>query len=198
MSRAFIISAPAGTGKTTLIDALKNDLPQLTAAVTCTTRPSRPGEVDGQHYHFLTRSSFEAKLKTHAFLEHVDLYGQLYGTLIADVETKLRAGKHCLLNIDTQGAVQLMQRSDLPFLCTFIFVRPPSLDILRERLVKRATDTPDEIEKRLLVAKGEMERAKYYDYNLTNDNLAEALDILKAIITAESHRVCERRLTAPK
>lgn len=186
----FIVSAPAGTGKTTLVDMLTREFTSIIANVSYTTRLPRPGEVNGQHYHFITESEFEAKIAASDFLEYVKLYGTYYGTSHRWIEKQRATGQHVVLVIDTQGALQLKGRCD----ATFIFIRPPSLDILKQRLVNRQTESIEMIEKRLACAERELDAAQYYDYQIINDDLNEAYQVLRSILIAECHRtshVCE-------
>ena len=179
--RLFIISAPAGTGKTTLVHQLTEQLPNVVRSVTCTTRAPRPGEVNGKDYYFLTEEEFQKKVKAGDFLEHATIYGYHYGTSKSVVENELKAGKDVILVIDTQGALHLKGQID----ATFIFISPPSLDELKKRLRKRKTETPEMIEKRLAWAREELEMISHYDYHIVNDDLSVALEALKNIIIAE-------------
>lgn len=180
----FIISAPAGTGKTTLADMLVQEFPQVVQSISCTTRQPREGEVPGDHYHFLTKSEFEQKIAADEFLEYVQLYGHYYGTSKEKVQEELNQGKHVILTIDTQGALQLKGRYE----GIFIFMFPPSLDVLRQRLIQRQTEPIEVIEERLTWAIKEMEVAKQYDYIIVNDNLKITYQALLSIIVAEEHR----------
>ncbi|CUI17002.1 Guanylate kinase [Candidatus Protochlamydia naegleriophila] len=186
----FVISAPAGTGKTTLVDMLTNEFASVVANISYTTRQPRSGEVYGQHYHFITQSEFEAKIAASDFLEYVKLYGTYYGTSRRWIEEQRASGQHVILVIDTQGALQLKGRCD----ATFIFIRPPSLEVLKQRLVHRQTESTEMIEQRLACAERELDAAQYYDYQIINDDLNEAYQVLRSILIAECHRtsyVCE-------
>jgi guanylate kinase len=183
----FILSAPAGTGKTTLVEMLTAEFPSVISSISYTTRQPRPGEIHGQHYHFISESEFEAKIAASDFLEYVKLYDSYYGTSRQWVSDQQKQGKHVVLVIDTQGAKQLMGT----FKGFSIFVSPPSLEALRERLSKRKTETPEMMEKRLAWAKIEMEDVKYYDYHIVNDDLSDAYQVLRSIVIAETHRVDE-------
>lgn len=177
--RIFIISAPSGTGKTTLINRLCTDHPDLAQQTTsCTTRPKREGETHSQHYHFVMRDEFLHKVEAGEFLEWAEIYGELYGTLRSDVEAITDGGKHALLVIDTQGAEKLMDAID-PI---FIFIEPPSLEELKNRLEKRQTDTKEINQKRLDLAVKELEKKDNYDYVICNDDLERAYTDLKNII----------------
>lgn len=181
----FVISAPAGTGKTTLVKMLTDAFPRVVRSVTCTTRKPRPGEVDGIDYFFLTEEAFQKKLKTGDFLEHANVFGNHYGTSRSLVEKELESGKHVVLVIDTQGALQLKERLK----AVFIFISPPSLEELKKRLYRRRTESPELIEKRVLWARHELEMISHYDYHIINDKLSDAFEALKSILIAEEDRV---------
>lgn len=187
---AFVISAPAGTGKTTLVQMLSQEFAEITNSISCTTRKPRAGEISGDHYHFLTKEDFENRIIANEFLEYVELYGNYYGTSREKVNEQLNCGKHVILTIDTQGALQLKGK----FAATFIFLSPPSLDVLRKRLIQRQTESNEVIEERLAWAVKEMETAALYDYNIVNDNLKVAYQTLLSIIVAEEHRVINMAL----
>ncbi len=180
-----MISAPAGTGKTTLVKMLTDEFPNVVRSVTCTTRKPRPGEVNGVDYFFLSEEEFEKKLKAGDFLEHVGVFGHHYGTSRSLVEKDLNAGKHVILVIDTQGALQLKKKID----AIYIFISPPSMEELKKRLHKRGTETPEAIEKRINWARHELEMISHYDYHVINDNLPLAYDALKSILIAEEDRI---------
>lgn len=182
--RVFIISAPAGTGKTTLVEKLVKEFPSVTASISFTTREPREGEIPGVHYHFIAGPEFEEKIAAGDFLEYVKLYGTYYGTSRQWVKEQQKKGKHVVLVIDTQGALKL--KGALP--AVLIFIRPPSLDILRNRLVRRQTETPGMIEQRVDWAQRELEAAQQYDYQIINDDLETAYQVLKSIFIAECHR----------
>lgn len=181
----FIISAPAGTGKTTLVQKLTQEFPCVVASVSYTTRPMRSGEIDQVHYHFVTEEEFKRRIAEGDFLESVQLYGYYYGSSRRWIEEKLAEGKHVLLVIDTQGA-QLLRES---IQATSIFIAPPSIEELKRRLLQRRTESSELIEKRLLWAKEEMKRQSHYDYLLINDDLTIAYQTLRSILIAEEHRV---------
>jgi guanylate kinase len=185
---AFVVSAPAGTGKTTLVQMLTHAFPMVTHSISCTTREPREKEVSGGHYHFLKKEDFKKKILSNEFLEYVELYGNYYGTSKETVTEQLKCGKHVILTIDTQGALQLKGK----FAATYIFISPPSLEVLRKRLIQRRTETAELIEKRLAWASKEMQAASLYDYNIVNDDLNIAYQALLSIIVAEEHRVCNR------
>lgn len=182
---AFVLSAPAGTGKTTLAHMLTHEFPCVTLSVSFTTRKARVGEIPGQDYHFITLEEFERKIAENEFLEYVKLYGCYYGTSKLAVQKQIEQGKHVMLVIDTQGALQLMGK----FPATFIFLQPPSMDVLRERLHLRRTEINSAIEERLVWAEKEIEASIHYDYRIINDNLEIAYQVLKSILISEEHKI---------
>jgi guanylate kinase len=183
--RMLVVSAPAGTGKTTLVQRLVQEFPEVKASVSYTTRQPREGEIPGVHYHFISEAEFEVKIAEGDFLEYVKLYDTYYGTSRQWILAQQKKGYHIVLVIDTQGALQLKGR----LAASFIFIRPPSLQVLQTRLVNRLTESPEMIEKRLEWAKRELEAVHYYDYQIINDDLEVAYQVLKSIVIAECHRV---------
>jgi guanylate kinase len=181
----FILSAPAGTGKTTLVQLLTRDFPNVVASISYTTRQPRPGEVNGVHYYFITKEEFEHRLKAEEFLEWVELYGDYYGTSRLWVEGQLTQKKHVFLVIDTQGAALLKDKIE----AVSIFVAPPSVAELERRLRLRQTETNEVIEKRLKWARKELEAQNQYDYLIINDDLSQAYQALRSILVAEEHRI---------
>ncbi len=182
----FVLSAPAGTGKTTLVRMLAQEFPCIYESVSCTTRPIRPGEVEGKDYHFLNTEQFEAKIAEGDFLEYAEVFGYYYGTSKSVVTKHQKMGEHVFLVIDTQGAMKLKSQG---FPAILIFLSPPSLEELQRRLINRRTDPQDVIEKRLSWAKKELARADKYDYHIVNDRLEEAYAVLRSIVIAQEHRV---------
>lgn len=181
----FILSAPTGTGKTTLVQLLVRDFPCVVASISCTTRQPRPGEVQGVDYHFLAKQEFIQHIKAGDFLEYVELYGDYYGTSRLWVEEQLANKKHVILVIDTQGAHLLKDKIK----AVSIFVEPPSVIELERRLRARRTEHEADIEKRLIWAKKELEAKSNYDYLIVNDDLAQAYHVLRSILIAEEHRM---------
>jgi guanylate kinase len=182
----FILSAPAGTGKTTLVRMLSQEFPCVWESISCTTRPIRPGEVEGKDYYFLSREEFERKIAQGDFLEYAEVFGYYYGTSMSYVVKQQETGKHVFLVIDTQGAMQLKKKQ---FPAVYIFLSPPSLEELKERLIRRKTESLEVIEKRLSWAKEEMTKVAEYNYHIVNDHLNQAYAILRSIVIAEEHRV---------
>ncbi len=182
----FIISAPAGTGKTTLVRMLINEFDCIAESVSCTTRKIRPGEIPGRDYFFLTDEEFNAKKSAGDFLECAEVFGHQYGTCREYVMKNQSTGKHVFLVIDTQGAMKLKKQH---FPAVYVFLSPPSQEELKQRLHKRQTENPETIEKRLSWAEQEMEMTNHYDYHIVNDNLDNAYTILRSIVIAEEHRV---------
>ena len=195
-----LISAPSGGGKTTLCQQLLAARPQMTRAVTCTTRPPRAGERDGVDYYFLDAASFLKRVQAGNFLEHATVYGNSYGILKAEVLGKLRQGKDVLLNVDVQGAATIREKAqedpELKRALVSIFLTPPSMDILEERLRKRGTDSPAVIQKRLGVARQEIAQWKNFDYLLLSASIQEDLRRMLAIVEAEKLR--SARTQAPE
>ena len=182
----FIISAPAGTGKTTLVRMLSEDFPCVVESVSCTTRPPRPGEVEGVDYHFLSKEIFQKQITHGDFLEFAEVFGYHYGTSRAYVQKQQQSGKHVFLVIDTQGAMKLRGEN---YPAVYIFLSPPSMEALEERLKKRKTESPEVIKNRLSWAQKEMAMIKHYDYHIVNDSLELAYQVLRSIVIAEEHRV---------
>ena len=184
----FVISAPSGAGKTSLIKALREQMPDLGLSVSHTTRPMRPGEVDGQHYHFVSKSTFEAMMAEGAFVEYALVFGNYYGTTKAVVSTVLDKGQDLILEIDWQGAEQV--RPLFPG-AQSIFILPPSREALRERLFGRGQDDADIIARRLAEAEREMQAYPNYDFLIINDDFSQALNQLRCLF--ESARLCAPR-----
>ena len=186
----FVMTAPSGAGKTTLLDLLLKEVPLLDYSVSVTTRPSRRGEIDGEAYHFTTRAEFEAMLAAGEFLEHAVVYDNYYGTRRSVIEKTLSAGNDIILDIDVRGALQVMEKS---YPGVFVYIMPPSMRELEERLRGRATDSEEVIRKRLSLAREEMGYAGRYDYVVVNDKLWAARDELRSIIVVERQRASRNR-----
>ena len=184
----FVVSAPSGAGKTSLVRRTVKELSRLSASVSHTTRGIRPGEVDGEDYHFVDRDAFERMIEAGQFLEHADVFGNYYGTSVDAVKALLAAGTDVILEIDWQGAEQV--RKSLPEAVS-IFILPPSRAALLERLRGRGQDSDEVIERRTLEAVDEMRKHQHADYLIINDDFDEALLELKSIIMA--HRAIQAR-----
>ena len=182
----FIVSAPSGAGKTTLVERLVEQTSHLTMSRSYTSRPARAGETQGVDYNFVTRERFEAMVAAGDFLEWATIYGNLYGTCAADTERMLAEGRDVVLVIDVQGARQVRARG-LP--ATTVFVMPPSLAVLEQRLRGRRKDTEHEIQRRLEVARSEVAAFAEYDFVVVNDEVAAAVDRLRSIVIAERARL---------
>ena len=189
----FVVSAPSGTGKTTLVERLVERTPNLKMSRSYTSRAARQGETDGVDYNFVTRERFEAMVAAGAFLEWADLFGNLYGTSAADTERILESGSDVVLVIDVQGARQVRRRRAET---TAIFVMPPSFDVLEQRLRGRSKDSEEAIQRRLRVARQEVAAFAEYDFLVINDELAAAVDRLRSIVLAERARLKPMRAAA--
>jgi guanylate kinase len=181
--KIFVLSAPAGTGKTTLVRMLTEEFPQVIQSISYTSREPRPHERTGVDYHFVAKEKFKEKITSGDFLEHAVVYEDYYGTDQRWVEERLKQGKHVFLVIDTQGARQLMGK--VP--AVFIFVYPPSFEELKTRLEERKTESSQVIEERLSWSRQELEAGKLYQYNIVNDDLNIAYQVLRSIVIAEDH-----------
>ena len=183
----FVISAPSGAGKTTLVEALRQN-PNLFYSVSCTTRAPRSGEINGEHYQFFSGADFHARLKAGDFLEHAQVHGDFYGTLREPVVKNLNNGIDVLIDIDTQGAATIRNSDDsmIREVLSDVFIMPPDLDELRRRLRKRATETEEQIKRRLETAVREMELWRDYRYTLISGSVEEDLEKFRHIMAAES------------
>jgi len=178
----FVVSAPSGTGKTTVCRGLVDRDPGIEFSISHTTRARRSGEEDGAHYHFVSRTEFERMVAAGAFVEHAEYAGNLYGTSFASLDAPLGRGRDLLLEVDVQGALQLRERrSD----ARFVFLLPPSLDELERRLRGRGTDAPEVVERRLALVRRELAAVHAFDYALVNEDVARTIEALRAIVAAE-------------
>jgi len=188
----ILISAPSGGGKTTLCNQLLAARPDLTRAITCTTRSPRPGERNDADYCFLDPADFQRRVQAGEFIEHATVFGHSYGLLRSELLDKLRRGRDVLLNMDVQGAATIRARAqkdpELLGVLVTVFLTPPSLTVLAERLKKRAADAPEEIQKRLGLARKEIAQGKYFDYRLSSTTVPEVLWRMLAIVEAEKMR----------
>ena len=181
----FVVSAPSGTGKTTVVERLVQVVPELTMSRSYTSRQARAGERDGVDYNFVSRTTFEAMVARGEFLEHADVFGNLYGTGRADAEHLMASGKDVVLVIDVQGAGQV-RAGGIPLVT--IFVLPPSFEVLEQRLRGRGKDSNDAIRRRLDTARGEVAAYEGYDYVVVNDDLDACVTAMRSIILAERVR----------
>jgi guanylate kinase len=185
----FVVAAPSGAGKSTLVNALLAQEPAIKLSISTTTRQPRPGEVDGREYHFTTAQDFVARAEQGEFLEWAEVHGNYYGTSRVMVENQMTAGTDILLEIDWQGARQV--RELFPQ-AAFIFILPPSIAALEERLHKRGTDEPHIITRRLLAAGGEIAHAPDFDYVIINENFNVALEEMRSIVKATRCRFAQQ------
>lgn len=187
--RTFIISGPSGVGKSTVLKSLLAKRDSVYFSVSATTRAPREGEENGVHYHFIDVDTFREWIGKNEFLEYAEYVGNFYGTPKKYVDAAMEAGKDVILDIEVQGAIQVVsKRPDT----VRIFIAPPSWDELERRLVERGTDTQEKIQKRLLRAKVEFQTAHTYDYFVINDTVENAVRELDAIMTAEHCKPTER------
>jgi guanylate kinase len=185
----FIVSAPSGAGKTTLVERLVEQVPHLRMSRSYTSRAARQGETDGLDYNFVTRDRFEAMAAAGEFLEWAEVFGNLYGTCAADTERMLAGGDDVVLVIDVQGARKVRARG---LQTRAVFVMPPSFAVLEQRLRGRSKDSEAAIQRRLQVARDEVAAFTEYDFVVVNDELSGAVDRLRGIVVAE--RACLRRM----
>ena len=184
-ARLFVVSGPSGVGKGTLIARVRASMPELAVATSATTRKPRPGEADGREYHFLTPAEFDRAVERGEFLEHVSYAGNRYGTLRSEVDRRLANGESVVLEIEVVGAGEIKRQVPRAVL---VFVAPPTVADLEHRLRGRATDSPDEVERRVEIARGEMNRQPEFDFTITNDDIdraaAELADLMRTAMTA--------------
>jgi guanylate kinase len=191
----FVVSAPSGTGKTTVVERVVQRVPDLSLSRSYTSRPARPGEQDRVDYNFVNRERFEQMISGEEFLEWAEVFGNLYGTCAADVERDLSGGRDMVLVIDVQGARQVRLR----YANTVgVFVLPPSFDVLERRLRGRSKDAEDAMQRRLRTARNEVAAFAEYDYVIVNDELEACVERLRAIVLAERARLRSVRYQAEK
>jgi guanylate kinase len=184
----FVVSAPSGAGKTTLVERIRRT-PNLFYSVSCTTRAPRAGEIDGQDYQFLSDADFRERIAKGDFLEHAEVHRDHYGTLREPVVTNLKSGKDVLIDIDTQGAAVIRNCGDpvIRDALADVFIMPPDLEELRKRLLKRGTETAEQIDSRLATAAREMEHWRDYRYTIISGSVEEDLQRFRQIMEAESY-----------
>ena len=178
----LVLSGPSGAGKSTLLKEIIDDIGECYFSISTTTRKIREGESNGIHYHFVKEEEFKQDIDDDMFLEHAYVHGNYYGTSLKPVKRALKAGKLVIFDIDVQGNTVVTNR--LGDITTSVFISPPTLSELKERLESRKTDTQDVIDGRLKMAKREIQRISEYDYLIVNDNLEEAAKVLKTIAKA--------------
>jgi guanylate kinase len=184
--RLFVVSAPSGTGKTTVVERLAQRLSDLALSRSYTSRGARAGETNGVDYNFITRARFEEMIAADEFLEWADVFGNLYGTCATDVERHIAGGRDIVLVIDVQGARQVRRRYQNT---VGIFVLPPSFEILEQRLRGRSKDPEEAMQRRLQTARDEVAAFSEYDYVIVNDELEACVDRLRAIVLAERSKL---------
>ena len=182
-----ILSSPSGAGKTSIARALVEENKNFLFSVSATTRKSRPGEVNGREYHFLTVDEFRERINDGQFLEHAKVFGNLYGTPLQPVLESINKGKDLIFDVDWQGGKQIRNSSLRKFVIS-IFILPPSIKTLQERLMKRAQDSSDTVKDRMTKSIGEIMHWKEYDYVIVNNNFEQTLHEVKSIITSEKLR----------
>jgi len=186
----FVVTGPSGAGKGTLVDRLVAARPECVFSISSTTRPKRSVEQEGVQYEFVTREEFERRRAAGLFIETAEVHGHLYGTPSEFVDANVKAGRVVVLDVDVQGGASI--RTARPD-AVFVFIYPPSIDSLRQRLLGRRTDDPEVVERRLGNAPGELSQYQQYDYLVVNDDLEQAVARLIAILDAERSRISRLR-----
>ncbi len=177
----FVLSAPSGSGKTTIARSILDQFDQLSFSVSATTRTRRPKELDGKDYFFLSREEFDRRITAGGLVEWEEIYGNLYGTLKAEVDRVLEADEHLLFDIDVKGALSVKQIYAEQ--AVLVFIKPPSLEVLRERLERRGTDSADVIDRRMQRSQWEIEQAEHFDHVVVNDDLSLSIPAVAGLIT---------------
>ena len=193
--RIIVVSGPSGVGKTTLVETILEHSSSIVRSVSATTRLPRSGETDGVDYHFLPKSEFERLIEQNGLVEWTKYGENYYGTLKSTLESTIKAGKDIILTIDVDGAIQLKK---LGLSCLLIFILPPSVQILRQRLEERKTETESELNERLERAKAEFDLVAYYDYFVVNDQIPLAIQQLIKIIEVDRFRIDENLVQSIK
>jgi len=190
----IVISGASGTGKGTVCKKLFELMPEMYYSISATTRQPRQGETDGVEYFFITVEEFKEKISARQFLEYAEVYGNFYGTPLYKIEEHLSRGENVLLEIDTQGALNVMEKCPEG---VFIFLLPPSLEELYSRIKNRGTESAESLERRFKAAKAEIEVGKKYQYVVVNDEVDKAVEKVQAIILAESCKVSRNKKFFP-
>ena len=191
----LVISGPSGTGKGTLIKMLMEQDPTLVFSVSATTRDPREGEIDGVHYHFVSDEEYDQLVRDNAFVEYANVHGKRYGTLRSEVYGRLEKGENVVLDIDVQGALNVIASEEEK---VSIFLLPPSMKELRRRLTDRGTETPEQVEIRMNNAIWEITQMDKYEYKVINDDMEACLRTLQAIIEAEKHASAHYSVEVPE
>lgn len=178
----LVLSGPSGAGKSSLLNAVIGDLGECYFSISTTTRPIREGEINGVHYHFVDEVEFKKDIENDLFLEYAFVHGNYYGTSIKPVKEALKEGKLVIFDIDVQGNATIMNR--LGDITTSVFISPPTLSELKKRLEARSTDSKEVIDRRIDMAKREIQRISEYDFLIVNDNFEDAAEVLKTIANA--------------
>jgi len=186
----FVVSGPSGVGKTSMIKSIISEMGDAVFSVSCTTRPKRPGEVDGEDYFFVSEEEFKKMIEEDAFLEWARVHGYLYGTPKKFVEDTVNKGKDVILDIDVQGALSVKKKAED---AVYIFIAPPSIEDLRERLEKRKTEDREAMERRLEDARWELQLIEEFDYLIINRDLIEAINDLKSIMRSERLKTARQK-----
>lgn len=182
----FVLSAPSGAGKTTIARSILRQFPSLRFSVSATTRPRRPRETDGKDYFFLSRDEFEARVADGGLVEWEEIYGNLYGTLKSEVDRVLEDGSHMLFDIDVKGALSIKRLYGDA--AVTIFILPPSLDVLRQRLEHRGTDSEEVVDRRMQRSAWELEQAPLFDHTVLNDDLARSIPEVAGVVASHMNR----------
>lgn len=182
----IVISGPSGAGKGTICKALLEEHTDIEISISATTRKPRVGEIDGVNYHFLTKEDFLKRVDEDDFLEYAEVYGNYYGTPKSKVEEILKQGKNVILEIDIQGALKVKEKAKEG---VFIFILPPSMEELKQRIIKRGSETPESLMTRFKSAYQEINYVSKYNYAVVNDNVMDAVHKIEGILTAETCRV---------
>lgn len=184
--RLFVVSGPSGVGKDTVIEHIRERLPDFHFVVTCTTRERRPGEIEGVHYVFLTIDEFRAGLDAGEFIEHAEVYGNLYGVPRAGIRSGLTSGRSTVVKVDVQGAATIRELTPH---ASLIYLMPPTMEVLSNRIWRRKTEDPDVIMQRIQTARNELQQVSEFDYMVVNEDLDQSVEQIMAIIAAEHLRV---------